>query len=121
MTSLELKKLIVKLRNEDKLLIGDISKTVVKSKSIIHSILRKLEETESCEARKLPGRPRKTTAREDRWICNDSIKDRFATATTISKRANAHLGIIISRHTISRRLDKNKFEESSSFYEALHF
>ena len=70
-TSLELRKVIVKLRNEDKLSIGDISKTVGKSKSVIHSILRKLEETGSCEAKKSPGRPRKTTAREDRWIGNE--------------------------------------------------
>ena len=47
-----------------------------------------------------------TTAREDRWIGNKSKKDRFATANTISKRANANLGIKISKHTISRRLDE---------------
>ena len=41
-TSLELRKLIVKICNEDKLSIRDISKTVEKSKSVIHSILRKL-------------------------------------------------------------------------------
>ena len=70
-TSLELRKLIVKLRNEDRLWIGDISKTVGKSKSVIHSILRKLEETELCEAKKPPGGPRKTTANEDRWIGNE--------------------------------------------------
>ena len=75
MTSLELRKLIVKLHNEDKLSIGDISKAVRKSESVIHSILRKLVETGSCEAKKPPGRPRKTTAREDRWIGNESKKD----------------------------------------------
>ena len=69
-TSLELRKLIVKLSKEDKLLIGDISKTVGKSKSVIYSILRKLEETRSCEAKKPPDRPWKTTVREDRWIGN---------------------------------------------------
>ena len=37
-----LRNLIVKLRNEDKLLIGDILKTVGKSKSVIPRILRKL-------------------------------------------------------------------------------
>ena len=77
-----------------------------KSKSVIHSILRKLEETGSCEAKKPPGWPRKTTAKEDKWICNESKKDRFATATAISKRANANLGNKISRHTISRRLNE---------------
>ena len=39
-TSLELRKLIINLCTEDKLVIGDISKTVGKSKSVIHSILR---------------------------------------------------------------------------------
>ena len=65
---------------------------------------------------KPPGRPRKTTAREDRLIGNESKKDRFATATAISKRANANLGIKISRHTIFRRLNqinlRNKFQET---------
>ena len=63
---MELRKLIVKLCNEDKLSIGDISKTVGKYKSVIHSILRKLEETGSCEVKKthLAGQG-KTTARED--------------------------------------------------------
>ena len=64
-TSLELGKLIVKLRNEDKLSIKGISKTVGKSKRVIHCILRKLEETGSCKVKKPPGKARKTTARED--------------------------------------------------------
>ena len=66
MTSLEHRKLIVKLRNEDKFSIEDISKTVGKSKSVIDSILRKLEETSSWEANKTPGRSMKTTAKEVR-------------------------------------------------------
>ena len=101
MTSLELRKLIVKSCNEDKLSIGDISKTVGKFKSVIHSILRKHQEPRSYKAKKLPGRPRKTTTREDRWTGNESKKDQFATATAIYKRANANLDIKISRHTIS--------------------
>ena len=103
---MELRKLIVKLCNKDKHSIGDISKIVGKSKSVIYSILRHLEETGSCEAKKLPGKHRKTTARENRWIGNESKKDQFATANVISKRANAKLGIKISRHTISRRLNE---------------
>ena len=105
-TSLELRKLIVKLHNEDKISIGDISKTVEKSKSVIHSILRSLEGTWSCEAKKPPGRSRKITAREERWIGNEWKKDRFAIATAISKRANANLGIKIWRHNIFRRLNE---------------
>ena len=82
----------------------DISKTVGKSKSVIHCILRKLKETGSCETKKPLARPKKTTAREDRLIGNKSKKDWLVTATTISKRANANFGIKISRHTISQRL-----------------
>ena len=41
-TSLELRELIVKLRNEDKHSIGDIANIVKKSKSVIHGILMKL-------------------------------------------------------------------------------
>ena len=40
-TSLEFRKLIVKLCNEDELSIRDISKTGGKSKSILHSIFKK--------------------------------------------------------------------------------
>ena len=69
-----------------------------KSKSVIHSILRKLEENGSCEVKKPTSRPRKTTAREYRWIGNEKKKVRIVTATTISERANASLGIKISRH-----------------------
>ena len=49
---------------------------------------------------------RKTTAREDRWMGNESKNDRFATVTTVSKRANANPSIKISRHTNSRGINK---------------
>ena len=100
MTSLELRKLIVKLRNEDKLSVGDISKIAV------HSILRKLEETGSCGAKNLLARPGKLLQTEERWIGNESRKDRLATATVIAKRANGNIDIKISRHTISWILDE---------------
>ena len=44
------------------------------SKSVIHIILKNLEETGSCEAKKPPGRSRKTAAKKDRWIGNESKK-----------------------------------------------
>lgn len=105
-TSLEVRELIVKLRHEDKHSICDIANIAKKSKSVIHSILKKFEETGSCEAKKPPGRPRKTTAREDRWIVQNSKKDRFTTATAISKNVKSNFGINVSRHTVSRRLNE---------------
>ena len=62
-TSLEVRKLIVKLRKEGKHCIGEIANIVRKSKSVVHGILKRFEKTGSCEAKKPPGRPRKTTAR----------------------------------------------------------
>ena len=94
---MELRKLIAKLRNEDKFSIGDISKTVGKAKSVIHNIFRKLE-TGSCEAKKPPCRPRKTTAREERYISNESKKDLFATATLSLKERMFTLALKIKAH-----------------------
>ena len=77
-----------------------------KSKSIILSILRKLEETALCEAKKrLAGLGKLLKEKTDGLIMNKK-KGRFMTATTISKRTNANLGIKVSRHTISRRLNE---------------
>ena len=56
---MELRKLRVKLCIEDQLSAGDISTTVGKSKSVIHCILRKLEETGLCKVKEPPSRPRK--------------------------------------------------------------
>ena len=64
LTSSEVRKLILKLRNEDKHSIDEIANIVKKSNSIIHGILKKFEETGSYEAKK-SGRPRKTTAKTD--------------------------------------------------------
>ena len=76
MTSLELRKLLVKFRNKDKLSIRDISKTVVKSKSVIHNILRKLEEYGSCKVKKPPGCPKKSTSRKTyRFVMNQKRID----------------------------------------------
>ena len=70
---------------------------------IFSANLRKLGHV---KPKKPPGRSGKTTARKDRWIGNESKKDRFATATAISKRANANLGIRISKRTIPQRLNE---------------
>ena len=104
---MELRKLIVNLRKEDELSINGTSTTLGKSKSGIHSILRKLEETGSWEAKKPVGMSRKTTAMEDRWIGYELKKDNgFETATANCINVNTIFGSKISRHTISRRLNK---------------
>ena len=81
LTSLERRKLIIKLRNEDKHSIGEITNIVKKSKDVIHGILKKFEETGSWEAKKSPGRPRKTTAKTDL----PKLFRGFATYTLVAK------------------------------------
>ena len=44
-TSLELREVILKLRNDDKHSIGDIANIVKKSKRVIHGVLKKFDET----------------------------------------------------------------------------
>ena len=105
-TSLEVRELIVKLRKEDKRSIGEIADIVRKSKSVVYGILKRFEKTGSCKAKKLHGRPRKTTSKDDRWITLKSKKDRFSTTTFISKKARDYLGIKVLRHTVSRRRNK---------------
>ena len=107
-TSLELIELIVKLRNEDKHSIDDIANIVKKSKSVIHGILKKLDETGSCEAKKPPDRPSKTTSREDKFIKLQAKKDRFTTAADIANKIKDNLGVNVSRHTVSRRLNEQR-------------
>ena len=70
----------MKLRNEDKYSIGDIANIVKKCKSVIHGILKKFDETGSCEAKKPPDRPRKTTSKENRFITLQAKKERLTTA-----------------------------------------
>ena len=57
----------------------------------------------------------KLLAREDRWIGNELKKDRLATTTALSERANANLGIKISRHIISKRLNKINLNSRVAF------
>ena len=57
-----------------------------KSKSVIHNILRKIGESASYEAKRPPVSSRKTTARKEKYISKESIKDRFVTAPMISKK-----------------------------------
>ena len=104
MTSLEVRNLIVRLRNEDKHSIGEISNIVKTSKNDFHDILNKLEESGSYEAKNPPGRPRKTTSKDDRNVRLQAKKNKFSTATDISRKVKDILCIDVSRHTVSQCL-----------------
>ena len=92
---------IVKLRQEN-LTMQQIADKVKCSKSVICKILKRYNDTGSSNNKKKPGRPRKTTVRQDRMMHRLALKGRFNTVTGISKQVKDVIGV--SRQTMSRRL-----------------
>jgi len=112
-TPIPIRQQIIKLREVDKLSLGQISRITSKSKSVIHGVLNLYKQTKSIEPKKSPGRPRKTTKREDRLMLKVVKKDRFKTAAAISREINDKMDSPISRRTVSRRLnEQNLFARS---------
>ena len=84
--------------------ISAISRETNRSKSVIWRILKFHEDTGLFVSPKKPGRPRKTTPRQD-WVMHRlSISDRFNTASGIAREVNSDSGMDVSRMTVSRRL-----------------
>ena len=50
----------------------------------------------------------KTTSREDRFITLQAKKDRFTTAADIANKIKDNLGVNVSRHTVSRKLNEQR-------------
>ena len=74
------------------------------SKSVISRILKLYKETDSFKSPQKAGRPRKTSAREDRIMGRLSMGNRFNTAAGIARQFSAEQGKDLSRHTVSCRL-----------------
>ena len=86
---------------KDNLIIGNIVEIVNKSKSVVHGILKVYHYHGSSEARKSTGRPRITIKREDRAMVKLVKKDRFKSATAVSREMSIQLGKPLSRKTVS--------------------
>ena len=93
---------IVKLHKE-KHTIGEISKKVKRSKSVVGRVVNDTDKIVS--AFKI-GRPRKTLAGEDRIMQRMSLKDRFKSCTEIKRVMNSTSCVNVSRQTVSRRLQE---------------
>lgn len=74
------------------------------SSSAVGEIIKKYRETGSVEDRKIPGRHRKTSARQDRLIVRKSLVNRFKTAPEIKAEILLEHCIEISTSTTQRRL-----------------
>ena len=86
--------------------ISATAKIVRRSISVVWRVVNRYNQEGSLEEKQKSGRPRKTTSREDRDLVRMSLKDRFETAASISRKFKENTGKIISRDTVSRRLNE---------------
>lgn len=85
---------------------SDITGLLGRSPSVVKRIVAKFKCTNSIESSLRSGRPRKTSAQQDRIITRMSLKDRFKTAAEISRELGSTSDCRVSRQTVSRRLDE---------------
>ena len=74
------------------------------SQSTISRLSRKFAVTGSTKDRPRPGAPRVTTRRQDNFIRQRHLRDRFTTAVSTAAGMRGRTGRNISRFTVSRRL-----------------
>lgn len=83
---------------------GQIAQIVGVSKNGVATTLKRLDETKSNNDRKRSGRPKKTSAADDRHILLLSKKNRFKTAPEIRAEINKTLSKAISTSLVKSRL-----------------
>ena len=96
---------IVKL-NKEKHTIRKISEKVKRSKSVVGRVVKSYNDTGKIDSAFKTGRPRKTSAREDRIMQRMSLKDRFKSCTEIKRVMNSTSCVNMSRQIVSRRLQE---------------
>ena len=82
----------------------DISQRVRCSQPSVHYIIKKERECGSVRDKKIPGRKRKTTSREDRALVRSSLSNRGNTAPALKASLHKSFGINLSTSTVKRRL-----------------
>ena len=87
---------------------SEIAGIVRRSKSVVYRVISRFKADKKLEPKLRTGRPPMTTKREDRMIVKMSLKDRFNTATSISRAFCVQTGKSIPRKTFFRRLNKEK-------------
>ena len=96
---------IVKLHKK-KHTIREISEKVKRSKSVVGRVVKSYNGTGKIVSAFKTGRPRKTSAREDRIMQRMSLKDRFKSCTEIKRVMNSTSCVNVSRQTVSRLLQE---------------
>ena len=76
------------------------------SKTAVHSILKKIQETGSVEDKKRTGRPRKIKEADVRYLKLQSLRDRFKTSTQLAVDLQRTTGTNISPSCVRKLLIK---------------
>ena len=101
------KKLILTNHEEGKSYF-EIAGIVRRSKSVDYRVISRFKAAKTLEPKPKTGRPPMTNKWENRMIVKMSLKDRFDTATSISRAFCEQTGKTISGKTVSCRLNKEK-------------
>ncbi|XP_067681582.1 uncharacterized protein [Haliotis asinina] len=80
---------------------GDVSRTFHRSVVTVRNLRRRCQQTDQTSDRPRTGRPRVTTAQEDRHLRLLQLRNRFLTVTSSAATA---LGYPVGRRTVTRRL-----------------
>ena len=101
-------KTLILANHEESQSYSEIAGIVRSSKSVAYRVINRFKADKNLEPKPRTGRPPMTTKREDRMIVKMSLKDRFDTATSISRAFCEQTGKLIITKTVSRWLNNEK-------------
>lgn len=91
---------------------GNSQRTVARqlnmTRSTVQNVFRRFLETGRYVARAKTGRPRATSARDDRYIRTTSLRNRMLNAAQLKQQLRDVRGVTVSRWTVRRRLLENR-------------
>ena len=87
----------------------DIARNVRVSRKAVWAVLSLYRNTNDVTPGKSPGRPRKTTARQDRQLILMARRGRTRSAASLREEWQDNIGVPISRETVNRRLVKKGY------------
>ena len=83
----------------------EVSRQLKVNVKTVYVIKKRLAETGSVADRARSGRPKKTSARQDRALVRYSLSDRCLTSPQLRQKVEAELGVTVSSSTIRKRLN----------------
>ena len=99
---------ILRLRNEENMTYEDIGRIYNKSKSVIHRVVKRFEETGDVNYRPHTGRPRQTNGRQERFLFRQARQRRTRNATQLKNDFRTATGLNLTTQSIRRMLHRRQ-------------